>query len=68
MFLTPAAGEVLYRGKTVTMLVEQTHEPETPVTETAKLTADDAQLFDALKGLRLELAKNFLCWLREQEL
>ena len=45
------------RGKTVTMLVEQTHEPETPVTETAKLTADDAQLFDALKELRLELAK-----------
>lgn len=57
VFLTPAAGEVLYRGKTVTMLVEQTHEPETPVTETAKLTADDAQLFDALKELRLELAK-----------
>ena len=57
VFLTPAAGEVLYRGKTVTMLVEQTQEPETPVTETAKLTADDAQLFDALKELRLELAK-----------
>ena len=57
VFLTPAAGEVLYRGKTVSMLVEQTHEPETPVTETAKLTADDAQLFDALKELRLELAK-----------
>lgn len=57
VFLTPAAGEVLYRGKTVTMLVEQTHEPETPATETAKLTADDAQLFDALKELRLELAK-----------
>lgn len=57
VFLTPAAGEVLYRGKTVTMLVEQTPEPETPVTETAKLTADDAQLFDALKELRLELAK-----------
>ena len=68
VFLTPAAGEVLYRGKTVSMLVEQTPEPETPVTETAKLTADDAQLFDALKELRLELAKNFLCWLREQEL
>ena len=57
VFLTPAAGEVLYRGKTVSMLVEQTHEPETPATETAKLTADDAQLFDALKELRLELAK-----------
>ena len=57
VFLTPAAGEVLYRGKTVSMLVEQTQEPETPVTETAKLTADDAQLFDALKELRLELAK-----------
>ena len=57
VFLTPAAGEVLYRGKMVSMLVEQTHEPETPVTETAKLTADDAQLFDALKELRLELAK-----------
>ena len=57
VFLTPAAGEVLYRGKTVSMLVEQTPEPETPVTETAKLTADDAQLFDTLKELRLELAK-----------
>ena len=57
VFLTPAAGEVLYRGKMVSMLVEQTQEPETPVTETAKLTADDAQLFDALKELRLELAK-----------
>ena len=55
--LTPAAGEVLYRGKTVTMKVEV--EPELPamVPGISKLAAEDADLFDVLKELRGSLAK-----------
>ena len=55
--LTAAAGKVLYRGETVTMLVEQEPEPETPTVESTKLTVEDALLMDVLKELRLELAK-----------
>ena len=57
MGLTPAAGEVLYRGKTVTMKVEV--EPELPIAVpgVAKLPAEAADLFDVLKELRATLAK-----------
>ena len=55
--LTAAAGKVLYRGETVTMLVEQKAESESPNVESAKLSVEDAQLMDVLKELRLELAK-----------
>lgn len=55
--LTPAAGEVLYRGKTVTMKVEV--EPEVPIVVPgiSKLASEDADLFDVLKELRGSLAK-----------
>ena len=54
--LTQAAGEVLYRGKTVTMLVEKPQEVET-IQAVQKVTGEDAELLDALKELRMELAK-----------
>lgn len=55
--LTPAAGEVLYRGKSVTMKVEV--EPEVPIAVPgiSKLASEDADLFDVLKELRGNLAK-----------
>lgn len=55
--LTPAAGEVLYRGKTVSMKVEV--EPQIPavVPGISKLASEDADLFDVLKELRGSLAK-----------
>ena len=54
--MTQAAGEVLYRGKTVTMLVEKPQEVET-IQAVQKVTGEDAELLDALKELRMELAK-----------
>ena len=53
--LTPAAGDILYRGKAVSMLVEQ--EEEAPASGVVKVSGDDAELLDILKELRLELAK-----------
>ena len=55
--LTAAAGEVLYRGKSVQMKVEA--EPEVPAAATGvpKLPGEAADLFDALKELRGSLAK-----------
>jgi len=55
--LTAAAGQVLYKGKTVHMKVEV--EPELPVPGTGaqKLTEEAADLFDVLKELRGTLAK-----------
>ncbi len=58
--LTPAAGLVLYRGKTVQMKVEVEKEPERtlPGTQTTVLSEGDAELFDVLKELRAKLAKD----------
>ena len=54
--LTAAAGDVLYRGKTVTMKVEK--EPEQSAAPAAKpLAGEQADLLDALKDLRFQLAK-----------
>lgn len=55
--LTAAAGEVLYRGKSVQMKVEA--EPEVPAAATGvpKLPGEAVDLFDALKELRGSLAK-----------
>lgn len=55
--LTPAAGQVLYRGKKVKMKVEV--EPEVPVSflGAPKLSGEDTDLFDVLKELRASLAK-----------
>lgn len=70
--LTTQAGDVLYKGKRVFMRVpEEPLSPETsggprmpgerstPVgaSVTAKLDAEDTELFEVLKGLRSELAK-----------
>ena len=54
--LTKEAGQVLYQGKAVQMLVRK-EEPVSAVAVIGKLTGSDADLYDALKELRLELAK-----------
>ena len=55
--LTSAAAQVLYHGKTVTMKVEVEPELPVPFLGAPKLTEDAADLFDVLKELRAELAK-----------
>ena len=55
--LMPQSGDVLYRGKTVTMLVEKEEEPQMPAAAAVKISGEDAELFDVLKELRMELAK-----------
>ena len=55
--LTPAAGEVLYRGKQVQMKVEVEPENTLPAISLPKLGSKDADLFDVLKTLRASLAK-----------
>lgn len=55
--LTPAAGDVLYRGKQVQMKVETEPEMVIPVPGVSKLPAEAADLFDVLKELRGTLAK-----------
>ena len=55
--LTPAAGDVLYRGKQVQMKVETEPETVIPVPGVSKLPAEAADLFDVLKELRGTLAK-----------
>ena len=55
--LTPAAGEVLYRGKQVQMKVEAEPEITLPGIGIPKLASQDADLFDVLKELRGQLAK-----------
>jgi ATP-dependent DNA helicase RecQ len=59
--LTEKAGEVLFRGRQVTMLVRREQEaPETPK-EDAKtkiqLSGEDADLYEILKELRATLAR-----------
>ena len=53
--LTPKAGEVLYHGKTVTMMVRK--EPESQKIAVTKLAGASAELFDVLKELRAEIAR-----------
>ena len=55
--LTPAAGEVLYRGKQVQMKVEVEPEITLPTIGVPRLGSQDADLFDVLKELRANLAK-----------
>lgn len=56
--LTVAAGEVLYHGKAVQMKVEVEPEDVIPATTSvAKLSGDENDLFDVLKELRMNLAK-----------
>ena len=56
--LTPAAGEILYRGKPVTMKVEIEPEEIAALSAPVKLSGENAELFDALKELRGKLAKS----------
>ena len=55
MELTPKAAEVLYHGKTVTMMVRR--EPEEQKVVVSKLAGTASELYDALRELRGELAK-----------
>lgn len=56
--ITQAAGDVLFRGKTVNMKVEiEPEEIAAALPLIAKLAEDDAELFDVLKELRSKLAK-----------
>lgn len=54
--LTEKAAQVLYHGKTVTMLVEKRELPR-PGSGTPAPTGAEGALFDALKELRLEVAR-----------
>lgn len=55
--LTPKASEVLYRGQTVQMLVRKEQEAPAQEIAAAKLSADDADLYDVLRLLRSNLAR-----------
>lgn len=55
--LTALASQVLYQGKTVQMKVEVEPEEIVPITVISRLSGDDAELFDVLKELRSQLAK-----------
>ena len=55
--LLAAAGDVLYRGKTVQMKVEVEPEVTIPSISIPKLAPADGDLFDVLKELRAALAK-----------
>lgn len=56
VILTPAAGQVLYRGKAVQMLRRREKET-TPASKLAALDEDETDLLDALKQLRYEISK-----------
>lgn len=55
--LTPAAAQILYRGKQVTMKVEIEPEEIAVPIASEELSGDYAELFDVLKELRGKLAK-----------
>ena len=55
--LTTNAGQILYRGKTLTMLFEREKEEPKTTAEIRKLSSNDAELFDVLKELRGTLAR-----------
>lgn len=55
--LSQTAGQVLYHGKKVLMKVEVEPEEITIVASSVKLSGRETDLFDALKELRMKLAK-----------
>ncbi|MBQ8238254.1 MAG: DNA helicase RecQ [Oscillospiraceae bacterium] len=55
LVLTPQAAQVLYQGKKVTMMVRK--EPEVQKVAVTKLAGASSELFDVLKELRGELAR-----------
>ena len=54
--LTPSAGQVLYQGKTVQMLVRKEEKQQEKI-NSSKLTGSDAELHDVLRELRADLAR-----------
>lgn len=54
--LTPSAGQVLYQGKTVQMLVRKEEKQQEKI-NSSKLTGSDAELYDVLRELRADLAR-----------
>ena len=56
--LLPKATEVLYGGKTVQMLVRKEPEESAIGAKTTKLSAEETELYDSLRELRGELAKD----------
>lgn len=57
MELTPKASRVLYQGQPVQMRVRREPEAERAALAAARPTGTDAELFDLLRELRAELAK-----------
>jgi len=55
--LTASAGQILYRGKAIQMLVEKEKEEPQTTSEIRNLTGDEAELYDILRELRAVLAK-----------
>lgn len=55
--LTPKAGEVLYHGKTVTMMVRKEPEEKVSASSSGKLSGIDTELYECLRELRSDLAK-----------
>jgi ATP-dependent DNA helicase RecQ len=56
--LTPEAAQVLYHGQTVQMLVRREEEVPARAAGDTKLTAEEMDLYDALRQLRGELARD----------
>ena len=55
--LLPKASGILYRGDTVRMLVKKEPEAHESVTDRDKFTGYEAELYETLRELRMELAK-----------
>ena len=55
--LTPKASAVLYQGQTVQMLMQKEQQVPARPTGASKLSGDEADLYDVLRELRGELAK-----------
>lgn len=55
--LTPKASQVLYRGGTVQMLVRKEQEAPARPVAFSKLSGDEADLYDVLRELRSEIAR-----------
>ena len=55
--LTPKASQVLYHGQTVQMLVRKEEKVIAAPAVSAKMSSDEADLYDVLRELRGELAK-----------
>ena len=57
LVLTREAGNVLYHGETVRMLVKKAEDRPETASDAKKLTGYETELYEALRELRVELAK-----------